>query len=50
MAEHKAVSVDPKDIERAQEMWGHFATATKIVTIATCVVLVGLALAFVKFS
>lgn len=50
MAEHSAVTVDPKDIERAQDMWHHFVVATKYVSIATALTLIGLALAFVKFS
>ncbi len=50
MEEHSAVEVDPKDLEHAQNMWHNFATGGKYAVIITVLILVGLALAFVKFT
>lgn len=49
MAKHETVEVDPKALENAEKMWSNFTTASKYGIVATCVVLVILALAFVKF-
>ena len=48
MADHKAVEVDQEELKNAQEMWHNFTVIGKYSTIATCVILIGLALAFVK--
>jgi Bacterial aa3 type cytochrome c oxidase subunit IV len=49
MANHHAPEFDPKELENAQKNWHAFVQGGKYFTIATIVVLVGLALAFVKF-
>tara|TARA_R110001592_G_scaffold3525_34_gene20236 strand:- start:8683 stop:8835 length:153 start_codon:yes stop_codon:yes gene_type:complete len=50
MAEHKAVKVDPKELQKAQDFWHNFMIGTKYATIATAIILILLALAFVKFT
>ncbi len=50
MAGHKAVEIDPQELKKAQRMWDRFADGLKYSVIATAIVLIGLALAFVKFS
>jgi hypothetical protein len=50
MAHHPTPDVDPKNLETAHEMWTAFTKSGKYAVILTCVILVGLALAFVKFS
>ncbi len=47
---HQAVDVDPKALSEAQAMWAAFAKGGKYATIATAVLLAGLALAFIDFS
>lgn len=49
MASNKKVDVDPKALENAETMWGNFMVATKYSIIATALLLIALALAFVKF-
>lgn len=43
MASQEPVSVDKKELENAQKLWGNFGVATKWSIIAIVVVLVGLA-------
>lgn len=50
MANHEAVEIDPKELENSQAMWGGFVNASKYAVIAIIIVMVGLALAFVKFT
>jgi hypothetical protein len=47
---HTPVDVDPKELERAAQMWNAFVQGGKYVTIATIAVLLFLALAFIDFS
>lgn len=46
---HDPVDVDPKDLERAQTMWANFVQGGTYATVATIIILVGLALGYVKF-
>ena len=50
MANHKAVEIDPKELENAQATWNSFKAGGKYVTIVMIVIMIGLAAAFVKFS
>ncbi len=50
MANHKAVEVDPKELENSKAFWNNFLNASKYATIAVIVLMIGLALAFVKFT
>ena len=50
MAEHKAVEVTKEQIQEAENLWHHFTVGMKYATYATCIILVLLALAFVKFT
>lgn len=51
MGEHtQAVDVDPQELQKAQEMWGAFACASKYAILAICGLLIALALAFIDFS
>ncbi len=49
MAEQKAVEVTEQEIQHAQKMWDNFVVGSKYTIYATCIVLIALALAFVKF-
>ncbi len=49
MANHKPVDVDPKQIENANALWANFVSGGKYSIYATCIILIGLAVAFVKF-
>ena len=49
MAEHKTPDVDAKQVEAAQAVWHSFVTGGKYAISFVVIVLVGLALAFVKF-
>ncbi len=42
-------NADPQELEHAKEMWDNFAVFGKYTIYATCAILIGLALAFVKF-
>jgi len=44
MANHQAVEVDPKELERAQALWSGFTSFLKITVGITCAVLALLAL------
>ncbi len=48
MADHKPVDVDPKEIERAEQMWHNFTVGSKYAIYATIFILVCLALGYVK--
>ncbi len=50
MAQHQTPDVDPKTLNEAHQMWTNFLKGGKYAIIATCVVLVLMALAFVKFT
>lgn len=47
---HQAVEADPKALAEARAMWSAFTKGGKYASIATAVILVLLALAFVDFS
>tara|TARA_B100001093_G_C26087932_1_gene701503 strand:- start:116 stop:268 length:153 start_codon:yes stop_codon:yes gene_type:complete len=48
MAEIQNVEVTEEQVKDAQDMWAKFTVATKYCCIATAIVLIGLALGFVK--
>lgn len=50
MAEHEAVEVDPQELQKAEALWDNFATGVKYVSVASALVLILMALAFVKFT
>ncbi len=49
MAEQNTVEPSKDDIERADKMWKNFVTGSTYTIYATIAILIGLALAFVKF-
>ena len=49
MAETKQVDVSKEQLREAEEMWKNFTVVTKYCSIVTAVILILLALAFVKF-
>lgn len=49
MADHKPVEADPKEIERAHDMWVSFAKLSKYAIIATVIILAGMAAVFVDW-
>ena len=49
MAEQKVAKPSKEEIERADQMWANFVVGSKYTIYATAAILVGLALAFVKF-
>lgn len=48
-AKHETVKVDAKELKNAEQMWANFVTGGKYAIYGTVIILVGLALAFVKF-
>ena len=50
MASNAPVKPDPKQVKHAEALWAQFTEISKWAIIAVCVVMVGLALAFVPFS
>ena len=50
MGEHKTVEPSQEDIERAEQMWRNFTVGSTYGIYGTVIVLIGLALAFVKFA
>ena len=49
MANHTPVDIDPKQIENANALWANFVSGGKYSIYVTCIILIGLAVAFVKF-
>ncbi|MGB4107296.1 MAG: hypothetical protein WBK55_05820 [Alphaproteobacteria bacterium] len=49
MADHTPAEADPKEIQRARDMWHNVAQAGKWGIIGTVLILAGLALAFIDF-
>lgn len=49
MGHHHTPDVDPQTVADHQKMWDSFVIGGKITVISVTVILVGLALAFVKF-
>ncbi|MGH1402701.1 MAG: hypothetical protein ACRBDL_00505 [Alphaproteobacteria bacterium] len=49
MAEQKAADVTKQEVEQAQKMWDNFVVGSKFTIYATCILLIALALGFVKF-
>jgi hypothetical protein len=50
MADHTQVEANPKDIERAQEMWHNVTHVAKWGIVGIVIIVAGLALAFIDFS
>lgn len=50
MADQQPVEADPKELEKAQELWENFMAVSKIACVGVAAILVLLALAFVDFS
>jgi hypothetical protein len=49
MAQHTPVEADPKEIQRAQDMWHNVTKAGKWGIVAVVIILAGLALLFIDF-
>jgi hypothetical protein len=50
MGHHTPVEADPKEIQRAQEMWHNVTQAGKWGIVGIVIIVVGLAIAFIDFS
>lgn len=48
MADHTPVEADPQQIQRAQQMWHNFVRGSKIFVAVNVVVLIALALIFIR--
>ena len=49
MANHQVADVDPQALKNAEKMWHNFTIFGKYAILGTCVILIGLAAAFVQF-
>lgn len=47
---HHQPEIDPTSLKDTQKMWDAFVQGGKYTIVATCLILIGLALAFVKFT